>query len=203
MKKLFMLLGFILVNVAVFAQSEDDKTKKIELWTRAIFGLGFSDKTGNDPAYSPTPSIQLGLRTRIANLSDDAVLDVGAEYSMQGGKYKSMNYEPGGTYGSSSATSRLSYINFPVLVSYQKQQVGFFAEAGVQPGLLISAKDRGENIKADLKKLDVGIPVGVGYNFTKRIGIGLRVTPGLMNINKDDVYKNRNLVGSLRATYAF
>ena len=126
---------------------------------------------------------------------------------MQGGKYKSMynmDYMPGGTYGtsSSSATTRLNYLNFPLLVRYQREpRHGFFAEAGLQPGFLLSAKDDGGNIKDGLNKFDVGIPVGAGYQFQNKFGVGLRVTPGLTNINKDAEYKNRNIVVSLRASY--
>ena len=75
----------------------------------------------------------------------------------------------------------------------------------MQPGLLLSAKNKGTtttNIKDDLKKLDIGIPIGVGYQLKNKIGVGLRITPGLMNVNKDKQFKNRNMVASLRASYA-
>jgi len=176
--------------------------KSIDGWAQIFAALNWSTKTGSDPAYTPALGIQFGVHTQLMNLSDDIGLGIGAAYSMQGGKYKSYDYIPGGEYGTSSASSRLNYLNFPVLVRYQRQRHGFFAEAGVQPGLLLSAKDKGNDIKGELKKFDLGIPVGVGYSFKNKFGVGLRVTPGLLNVNKDSQYKNRNMVASLRASYA-
>ena len=204
MKKVFMMLGFMFLTVAVFAQPSS-KADKYRAWTMFALGINLSNITGDNPKRTPAPGILSGIRTRVVNLSNDAGLDVGVEYSMQGGKYKSNDYIPGGSYGTSSATSRLNYLNFPVLIRFQRQRHGFFAEAGVQPGLLLSAKNKGTtttDIKDDLKKFDVGIPVGVGYRFKNKVGVGLRVTPGLMNINKEGESKNHNMVVSVRASYA-
>jgi hypothetical protein len=174
------------------------------IW-EAYIGLSLSTKTGNEPKYNFTNGGQIGVEKQVTKLSEYVGLNAGAVYSMQGGKYKSYEYIPGGDYSNSSRTSRLNYINFPVMVRYQKQTTGFFAEAGVQPGILVSAKDKGtttNDIKDDVKKFDVGIPVGVGYKFKNKFGVGLRITPGLINVNKDKHYNNRNLVASLRASYS-
>lgn len=179
----------------------DEKKTVIE----AYLGMGVSTKTGKYPGYQFVPGGQMGLEAQVMNLTNEISLGVGAAYSMQGGKYKSTDYIPGGNYGTSSNTSRLNYINFPVTAHYQKASTGFFAEAGIQPGILISAKDKGTSttdIKDEITKFDVGIPVGAGYKFENNFGIGVRVTPGLINVNKDKHYKNNNLGVSLRATYA-
>ncbi len=149
--------------------------------------------------------MQVGVEIPFMRFSDYLGMGVGAAYSMQGGKYESNNYIPGGNYSSGSSTSRLNYLNFPILARYQRQRNGFFAEAGVQPGILLSAKDKGAtttDIKDEINKFDVGIPVGVGYKFKNKVGVGLRITPGLLNVNKDGNFKNRNLVASLRASYS-
>jgi hypothetical protein len=84
---------------------------------------------------------------------------------------------------------------------------GFFAEAGLQPGFLLSAKDKFENVSYDykdyVKTFDLGIPLGVGYEFPNNFGVGFRVTPGLTSINKGDYasYKDRNFVFAIRGTY--
>jgi hypothetical protein len=56
-------------------------------------------------------------------------------------------------------------------------------------------------------KLDLGIPVGIGYEFKNNFGIGLRVIPGLLNINVETPSsvntKAHNLVIALRGTYSF
>jgi hypothetical protein len=175
------------------------------IW-EAYLGLGLSTKTGKEPEYNFTNGGQIGVEKQVTKLSEYVGLSAGAVYSMQGGKYESSAYVPGEDYSTTSRTSRLSYINFPVMARYQKQSTGFFAEVGVQPGVLISAKDKGattNDIKDDIKKFDVGIPVGVGYKFKNKFGVGLRFTPGLLNVNKDDQYKNRNMVASLRTSYSF
>lgn len=157
-----------------------------------------------DPNYTPTAGIVLGVHTQIINITDEISLGLGAFYSMQGGKYKSSDYIPGGNYSTTSNTSRLNYLNFPVLIRYRKARSGLFAEAGIQPSLLLSAKDKGTettDIKDEIRKFDVGVPIGIGYKFKNNFGVGLRVTPGLTNVNKDAQYNNKNMVASLRATY--
>jgi len=179
--------------------------KTSDVWSFYFAGL-LSSKTGDTPNYDPVAGIQFGVETQIIPISEDIGLGVGAAYSTQGGKYESNEYVPGGDYNRTSRTSRLNYLNFPVMVRYQNQRNGLFAEAGVQPGLLLSAKDKGKttnDIKDEGKKFDVGIPIGVGYKFKNKIGVGLRFTPGLVNVNKDEQYKNRNMVTSLRASYSF
>ena len=182
----------------------DAKKKKTEDETEVFAGGNMSDKSGTDPGYTPIPGIMLGAQTQLVNITDEISLGLGVVYSMQGGKYESSEYIPGGTYGTRSNTSRLNYLNFPVLIRYRKARGGFFGEAGIQPGLLVSAKDKGNettDIKDEINKLDVGIPLGVGYKFKNKFGVGLRVTPGLTNVNKDASYKNRNMVASFRAIY--
>ncbi|MEP6712484.1 MAG: porin family protein [Ferruginibacter sp.] len=205
MKKVFMILFFLGSMGILDAQNKEveDNPKKAKLdLLEIILGADAATLTGNSPDFSNVFGVQTGIQIPVAKLSDNVGLGLGAIYSMQGGKYKSYEYIPGGDYGNSSATSRLNYLNFPVLARYQKQRQGFFAEAGVQPGVLLSAKNKGENIKDNLKKFDVGIPIGVGYQFKNKFGVGLRFTPGLLNINKDEQYKTRNMVTSLRASYA-
>jgi len=86
----------------------------------------------------------------------------------------------------------------------------FYGEIGFQPGLLLSAKDNYEGGSDDwsdyFKTFDLGIPLGVGYDFPNNFGIGFRVTPGVLNINAGeyaDEYKDRNVVVALRGTYTF
>ena len=208
MKKVFMILFFWGSTGVLHAQNKevesDPKKAKLDLM-EIILGANLATLTGNTPDYNPATGVKFGVHTHVFSFSDYVSLGFGAEYSMQGGKYKATDYITGGNYGTSSATSHLNYLNFPILVHYQKQHHGFFAEAGVQPGLLLSAKNKGTtttDIKDKLKKLDVGIPVGVGYNFKNKFGVGLRVTPGLLNINKDDKLKSHNLVASLSVSHS-
>lgn len=125
----------------------------------------------------------------------------GVNLSMQGAKWEE-DWGEGLTKG----ITRLTYLNIPVVTRYNFGN-GFFAEAGLQPGFLLSAKDKFENVSYDYKEyvktFDLGIPLGVGYEFPNNFGVGFRVTPGLTSINKGDYasYKDRNFVFAIRGTY--
>ncbi len=219
MKKIMLLLTCMAAVLIANAQllsvgdvtregpEEEKKAQKINLVFMWFGGnlANFTRGTGEEDGFSLLTGLQFGIGTGV-RISDNAHLGIGAEFSMQGAKYKYSEYIPGGDYGSSSASTRLNYLNFPLVVRFSKANQGFFAEGGIQPGLLLSAKnkisDNAQDIKGDLKKFDVGIPLGIGYKFTKKIGASLRFTPGLININKEGESKNRNMVFSLRASYS-
>lgn len=201
-----MMLFFAGICSIIYAQ---DKKKKTEKKLKVEVPCNMSKLPGSEPDYSPKIDFGVGVEIPILNFSKMLGLHLGAAYSRQGAKLKSegYSYTPGGgsgSSGSSTRTTRLNYLNFPILVRYQKAQYGFFAEAGVQPGLLLSAKQKSStttDIKDRTQKFDLGVPVGAGYQFENKIGVGVRVTPGLKNINKSDAYKNRNMVSSLRLSY--
>ena len=125
----------------------------------------------------------------------------GINLSMQGAGWEE-DYGEGLVKG----TSRLWYLNVPLTVRYPFEN-GFYAEAGLQPGFLLSAKDKegGDSwdIKDWFKTFDLGIPVGIGYDFPNNFGVGLRVVPGVLNINAGEYesYTDRNFTVGLRLTY--
>ncbi len=120
---------------------------------------------------------------------------VEANLSMQGAKWEESVY---------SGRLNLLYINVPVVLRYQTES-GLFAEAGIQPGILISAKDKwedfSENIMDHMNKLDISIPVEVGYQINDKVSIGVRVIPGITDITEDEDEADRNLVFALRGTW--
>jgi opacity protein-like surface antigen len=204
MKKLLMMLCFAGVLSTLYAQ--EDKMDKYKRLTRLFAAWDIAKVSGKVPADSPLPGFQGGVEFPLVNFSKNIILGAGIVYSMQGGKSSSYEYIPGGNYGNSAATTRLNYLNFPVFAHYEKNRYGFFAEAGLQPGLLLSAKRKGSNaadIKANLKKIDVAVIAGVGYKFKNNIGVGLRIAPGITNINKSkDQTSNRNMVAGLSISYS-
>ncbi len=125
----------------------------------------------------------------------------GIQISMQGARWED-DWGEGLTKG----ITRLWYLNVPLVTRYEFGN-GFFAEAGLQPGFLLSAKDKygdySYNYKEYVKTFDLGIPLGIGYEFPNSFGVGLRVTPGVTNINAGDYadYTDRNLVIGIRGTY--
>ena len=200
-----MMFCFAATLSTVYAQP-DDKADKYEKRAKIAVGMDIAKLKSDDPDYSGIPGGQIGLEFSILNFSKSMGLGAAVIYSMQGGKFKSYEYIPGGNYSNSATTVRLNYLNLPVLVHYEKDHHGFFAEAGLQPGILLSAKRKGSStsdIKDNLKKLDVALIAGVGYKFKNKIGAGLRVAPGLMNINKNaDQTKTLNSVVGLSISYS-
>src|SRR4029078_12598336 len=89
----------------------------------------------------------------------------------------------------------LSYLSIPICYLYEGQK-GFYAEAGLQPGLLLSAKDkyngRTDDYKGAMRKFELGIPVGAGYRTKMGLGFGARVIWGI--INNQQSGKGHNLL---------
>jgi len=102
--------------------------------------------------------------------------------------------------------TRLWYLYVPLTGRYTAGN-GLFCEAGIQPGFLLSAKDKEGGDSYDyrdyIKTFDMGIPLGVGYTFSNNFGIAFRFIPGVTNVNKGeyDTYSDHNTSFSLRLFY--
>jgi hypothetical protein len=137
----------------------------------------------------------------VYNFSDPLSLRAEANISTQGANWEEESYDMEGKVN-------LLYLNFPIVVRYLHES-GFFAEAGLQPGILLSAKekydDENDDIKDYMKIFDMGIPLGIGYQINEKISVGLRVIPGITKIfeDADSDDNDRNLVFALRGTYKF
>jgi outer membrane immunogenic protein len=159
---------------------------------------------GDSDSYKHAYGFQAGLSTGIMDMINRSIcLRAEANISLQGA-----GYEDDFGNGPMEGITRLLYLNVPVLAEYRFEN-GFFAEAGLQPGFLLSAKDKFEGETYDYKDwvnfFDFGIPFGFGYQFKNNFGIGLRIIPGLTNINagEETVSKDRNLVIAIRGSYTF
>jgi hypothetical protein len=125
----------------------------------------------------------------------------GLSLSMQGARWEE-DWGEGLTKG----ITRLWYLNVPLMTRYYLTD-NLYGEAGLQPGFLLSAKDKYEEVSYDyrdyIKTFDLGLPLGIGYEFQNNFGVGFRVTPGLTNINKGEYqdYKDRNLTIAVRGVY--
>ena len=216
MKKIILSITMLLPFVCVLAQNstqqKDAKKKKIDKIFELLGFVNISSLPGENDSYSGTLlGAQIGGQVKLGQFSERMAVWGGAAYSMQGGSYKS-SYSGGGDYGDGSL--RLNYLNFPITARYQAKN-GFFAEGGIQPGLLLSAKNKfnysgssgSDDVKDQINSFDIGIPIGLGYKFNDNIGVSARFTPGITNINKSqstyEAPKNRNMVIALGATYAF
>ncbi len=132
----------------------------------------------------------VGLETTVYKMNENSSVRSGFNFSFQGSDYTE-EYVDEYDYGYSdydasfSGTVSTTYLNFPVLYNY-KTSGGFYAEAGLQPGFLLSAKDKiegGESYtyKNNMKGFELGLPVGLGYHLSDQLSIGARAIWGLTN----------------------
>jgi hypothetical protein len=89
-----------------------------------------------------------------------------------------------------------NYLQIPVVARYEVWN-GLYAVAGAQFGQLLSAKTtangHSENIKENVKKTDLGIVGGLGYELKRGIGAELRYIPGIKDISQNSkTIKNVN-----------
>lgn len=144
-------------------------------------------------------------------LSEKFALSADVLYSQQGNVLKAKE-------GNDKMTNKYDYLNIPVLANYYVFD-GFAVKAGLQPGMLLSAKSKytgstdGEyDGTTDLKKekavetFDLAIPVGVSYELPMGLQFDARYALGMLKTNKikDDGEKDsKNGVFSLTVGYKF
>jgi hypothetical protein len=199
MKKKISLLFSVVANL-IIAQSVIAQSAGIEF--SVVAGVSKSSIYGDSESYKDPVGGMAGVIVNFARILDESIgFRAELNLSMQGAKWED-DWGEGLVKGSTN----LLYLNLPIIARYQFKN-GFYGEAGVQPGFLLSAKDKYEGASEDVKdyfnKFDFSIPLGVGYEFKNNLGVGLRVVPGLSNINEDDSAKDHNLVATLRLTYTF
>lgn len=226
MNKLLLFLGLFTSGIAGFAQSplesiirnskSDSLEKKMDKWekksdheTEMIMKPMFSFIPGDSESYSGSIfGLSLGFNVNALTLSDQTSIKTGLAYTMQGGAYQSYQYEPGGKMGSYKAKVRLNYLQLPITVKHHVKE-RWYAEAGIQTGLLLSARDHHssgtDKMKDTYKPLDFGLILGAGYRSTQKWGVGIQFTPGISNINrKNGPYekaKDRNSALALKLSY--
>ena len=114
-----------------------------------------------------------------------------------------------------SSRIQLNYVDLPVLLRYDAHR--FFVEAGPQMGWLVAANktQRGSatlDEKPLFRAVAVGYALGVGYQLSGNLGVGLRYSGDFRAVGKPDTYSYqyvatpahpRNRVLQLSATYMF
>ncbi|HMK02593.1 MAG TPA: porin family protein [Ferruginibacter sp.] len=222
MKKLLLILSLPFLAVTLFAQAVDHReklgdkkgTKMNNLAAAAVFLGGNSSTLAGDNSENNRSimGFHAGISTPVLSIAETLGIRAELVYSQQGDQY---SYGES-SYYTSKTECRMNYLNLPLLARFQHRS-GFFAEAGLQPGLLLSAKEKttstgmggGGTTKNDIKKelnsFDLGVPIGAGYTYKKKVALSARVTPGLLNVNKKDGafkgLKQRNMVISARLAY--
>jgi hypothetical protein len=200
MRKIFTAL-FLLAGLFAGAQSPG-----IDIYG----GVAVSRLHGETESHGYLASLTTGLRLKLIKLSDALSIHLEANFTQQGGGYEIPNIPSDEGH---RGKLKLNYINVPVTARYESKG-GLYAEVGMQAGVLLSAKDKlyqlaveERDVKEFAKELDYALIAGVGYRFRGRLGLGMRVIPGLSLIFEDEnTYwenEDRNLVMSVFLTYSF
>lgn len=185
MQKVLLSLGLLVgVSFAAQAQSASFGVKA---------GVSLTNVTGdNTQDVKNLVGFHGGL---VANFAVNDVFSIQPEllYSMKGAKVEESTSLGGTTY-SDKITSRLHYIDVPVLARVNAG--GLFFELGPQVGFLVAAKQKQEvsggigsgtydtDIKDQLRTVDFGYVAGLGYQVSNGPGIGLRYNGGFSDTNK-------------------
>ncbi len=201
MKKLASLAIALIAALGAFAQPE---AGTFSLTPTVAFNT--AELTGNvyDAKYQNYGECQGGIRLGFAvgvdagyQVSKKFAVSAGVFYSLQGStrdysiKFPTTGYE----YKDQSHLD-LSYIKVPILANVYLFK-GFAVKAGIQPGILVAAKDKvkttstasGETKKTVDRKdnfntVDFSIPVGLSYEFRNGLMIGARYEIGLTDVVK-------------------
>lgn len=192
MKKIVVLLLSIWIVQPCYSQMNS----RFDMF--AIFmGFGPTIIVGN-PSWTMALGAMTGIEARIVDISEVSTLSVGIGITCQGSNYED-DYNPNDPYygftqksaqyleSSYKGKVSLGYIVVPLLYNY-KFNGGFYGEIGLQPGILISAKDKyngsdSYDYKDFVKGFDLGIPVGAGYQINESFSIGARATFGITNLD--------------------
>jgi len=193
MKKLKILCGLVFLSTAMIAQNE-----KMELGLKA--GINYTNKvTSNDflsnTEFNGTVGFMVGGFLNL-NFSDKFRIRLELLYLSQKSEF-SAGEVPGGGNGdpfsrSNSMSSLLdgeikeSMISIPVLFQYELFE-NFFGEAGPGFGYVLDRKiiyvQSIDGIvilrNSDAEKFELGINVGVVYEFIANFGVDIRYTYGL------------------------
>jgi opacity protein-like surface antigen len=85
---------------------------------------------------------------------------------------------------------KLDYLTIPVLGRFKVAE-GFYAFAGPQIGLLLSAKSKYKDETVDEKEFykgtNISALIGAEYKFTDKLSLGASYNAGLTNIGKEDM----------------
>lgn len=150
MKKLFLLAAIMMASTCAFAQHEPGS---LTVQPR----IGFSAADFNN-TYDTEARVGLVVGPEFEyTLSNRFSLAAGLNYSQQGSELKD-----------NDVTFKMDYLTIPIVANVYLFK-GFALKAGVQPGINLSAKldanDKEVDIDDMVKSFELGIPVGLSYEF--------------------------------------
>lgn len=188
MKKLSLFVSVILLGSAVMAQSS------AKLGIKA--GLNVSN-VALDPEVVEKAS-RLGFHGGLV-----AHIHLNPQWGIQPELlYSGQGFED----NTNNAEWKFNYLNIPVMIQYMFDN-GFRLQAGPQVGFLLDGKIEGDDggadvdLTDDLKKVDAGLGLGLGYLSYSGFGVEGRYNLGLTNINETGTNDLKNRVFQISLFY--
>ncbi len=206
MKKLFLCAA-----IAVFAFINLN-AQEVKFGAKA--GLNLASIVGDEADdFDGKTSFHFGVVAEIM-ISEKFSVQPELLYSAQGAE---ITYED--DFEKEEVTIKLDYINIPIMAKYYVAE-GFSVEAGPQIGFLMNSEaefdytdkedpefsESGtEDLKDDIKSIDFGFNLGVGYKMDSGLNFGARYNLGLSDLWDIDTggIKNQNSVIQVSVGFFF
>ncbi len=180
MKKLTLLVAVMLLGISTVSLSQ------IKYGIKA--GLTSANQDWSAGGISINPDARMGLAMGVFvnfMISDKIGIQPELLYVMKGAKVDGAFFDEEAT---EDVTLKADYLSIPIMVKYYFG--GLNLQAGPTFDLLMSAKsvydDEDEDIKDQLKGMDMGLAFGLGYDLPMKLGFDLRYIIGLSDINDSE-----------------
>lgn len=203
-----IICAAVLAAATASVQAQD---KKFQFGAKA--GANLSTVTGDYEDAEPLAGAHVGVFAEY-RINGNFSVQPELVFSMQGAKSDAAEDVFGTIY--TNEWIKLNYLNLPVLAKYHFSRVkGLSVGAGPQIGLLLSAKQKyytdvegvhqehEDDVKDNLKSIDLGIAAGVEYELPMHVFFSLRANVGLLDINDGGSDKAYNSALQLSAGYRF
>jgi len=219
MKKMMMMLFMATVALTASAQNE---VGQLTLQPKVGFNLAnitdirvkTSSYTDNTEKGNLKGDFVLGLEAEYG-IEEKISVAAGLLYSRQGTDFGEVKVygNPDGSVseGWDKYQYNLGYLNIPIVANFYFAK-GFAIKAGIQPGFLLSAKEKVDGVgntksididrKDNCKSFDLSIPLGLSYEYEKAV-FDLRYNLGVSKVFKDGDEKSKNSVIQFTVGYKF
>ncbi len=177
MKKIMMML--LMATVALTASAQNTLRDKGSFTLQPKVGIGLGSLSGE---YTTLSSVDNKIRVGfVAGVEGEYYaanwlgIALGLNYAQQGWKIEGDGTE---------VAYKLDYLNIPLTGNFYVAK-GLALKTGVQFGFLTNAKEEDIDIKDDVEKLNLSIPIGISYEFSNFV-VDFRYNLGLTQTNKHD-----------------
>lgn len=176
MKKLMMMA--VLAVAALTANAQNTLHEIGEITIQPKVGLAIGTLSGDYTYVNENAKLRFGLSVGVEaeyHVNTWLGLSAGANYDQQGWKLDKV-------------TTKLDYLNIPVLANFYVTQ-GLALKVGVQPGILLNARQGNIEVKSDFESFNFSFPIGISYEYQNFV-LDARTNWSVTRVNKH--YTNDN-----------